>query len=346
MSRMPGTPAPNHPGFAEVLWTLTSYHGADFSEYPVGVIRDYVDDKRAEGTSEQEIGELMDALEGRAPPRYAQSFAAVRWVYRLPNVGRRPAPSASTTPRPKSPPVPVPRYYSSSPAPRPQSIASTLSHQSPDPVRAAAAAAYPAPVPVATQPDLFYRVNPPAWAQNGDPPVIRTPEDVVALLKTYRGSNVQVTTPIGFVDKLFESQPPPMLQTPEAVLRCLEAFNGMKDDQYPVVVLRTYADYEIHRNGTRWRDLSAKFDVLESQAPDYADAFMIVRYVHSLPKSTVLQMDWPPRFRPTQRDTFFSCYPVREDADYRYRVGEPLVLRTPEDVIDCLNAYEGPFESQ
>lgn len=73
---------------------------------------------------------------------------------------------------------------------------------------------------------------------------------------------------------------------------------------------------------------------------------MIVRYVHSLPKSTVLQMDWPPRFRPTQRDTFFSCYPVREDADYRYRVGEPLVLRTPEDVIDCLNAYEGPFESQ
>lgn len=41
----------------------------------------------------------------------------------------------------------------------------------------------------------------------------------------------RVTTPIGFVDKLFESQPPPMLQTPEAVLRCLEAFNGMKDDQ-------------------------------------------------------------------------------------------------------------------
>lgn len=110
-------------------------------------------------------------------------------MYRLPNVGRRPAPSASTTPRPKSPPVPVPRYYSSSPAPRPQSIASTLSHsQSPDPVRPAA---YPTPVPVATQPDLFYRVNPPAGAQNGDPPVIRTPEDVVALLKTYRGTNVQ-----------------------------------------------------------------------------------------------------------------------------------------------------------
>ncbi|KAL1406470.1 hypothetical protein Q8F55_008169 [Vanrija albida] len=404
MSRAPGTPTPR-PGFAEVLWTLTSHHGPDFSEYTVGVIRDYVDDKRAEGTAEHEIGELLDALEGRAPPRYAQSFSAVRWVLRLPS-GRR---AATMTPRPKSPPA---RYSASSPAPRPHSIASTFSQPA-------------APAPPA-QPDLFYRVSLPAGTVGAEnPPVIRTPEDVVALLRAYGDTNAQypvaviamyleyeihrnlapwpdwsgllevlerqlpeyaaafaqvrfvryigrspvlpfdwppyaraeepgraaekffaVTPPHGFVDELFEKQPPPMLRTPEAVLRCLEAFQGGKDEQYPVMVLRTYADYEIHRNGTRWRDLSAKLEVLEAQAPDYADAFMIVRYVYGLLASPVLKMDWPPRFRIGQGEGFYTCYPAREDSEYRYRVGEPPVLRSAEDVIECLSGYVGPVESQ